>query len=430
MKAIPILAFILASCAALPTARTEADLIIHNARIVDTERESAGAPMTLVIEGGKVIYAGSKPTRLRARRTVDARGDYVLPGLWDMHVHALWSDGLWPIARDSFLAHCITGVRDMGGKLDELARARKDKGPAPELIAAGLVLDGPHPVDPDISIAVTNASEADEAVDRIVTAGADFVKVYTLLSPDAFAGIVASANERQMDLAGHVPYGVDILTAAASMKSIEHMQAETGLYCDPARKESCRAPLAAFKAHRSWQTPTLAARSVRAHNERISADDLKQWSGRFPATAIRLWSADFDRWAREDAATIARKRQDFDNERRLARLLVREEVPILAGSDSGIPMVPFGKGLARELQLLVESGATPAKALRSAIVEPAKYLRRNPSPSVSAGSEANFCIVSSNPLKDIVAASWPWLTVVRGRIGFERSPTAMIREGT
>jgi imidazolonepropionase-like amidohydrolase len=110
-------------------------------------------------------------------------------------------------------------------------------------------------------------------------------------------------------------------------------------------------------------------------------------------------------------------------------MLITEEVPMLAGSDSGIAMVPFGEGLARELQLLVENGATPAKALRSAIVESANYLRRSPAPVVTAGVAANFCIVPSNPLQDVGAASRPWLTIVRGRIGFERMPAAMAGKG-
>ena len=88
-------------------------------------------------------------------------------------------------------------------------------------------------------------------------------------------------------------------------------------------------------------------------------------------------------------------------------------------------MVPFGEGLHRELQLLVEDGASPGKALRSAILEPARYLRRTPVSSVTIGSAANFCLVKANPLRNVASAAEPWLTVVNGRIGFEQNPDSV-----
>lgn len=359
------------------------------------------------------------------RREFDGRGSFVLPGLWDMHVHALWSPGIWPVARDAFLAHCITGVRDMGGTLDELARARRDPAPAPEIVAAGLILDGPQPVDPSISIAVSNSREAEQAVKRVAEGGADFVKVYTLLPPAAFAEVVRSARKRHLDVVGHIPYGVDALAAASKMRSIEHMRAETGLYCDPAKEDSCLPLFAAFKAHRSWQTPTLVARAVRAHVGAITQNDMSRWTDQFPDRAKKIWNDQYALWSHEPPDAIARRRADFDRERKLARLLIEHQVPLLAGSDSGIPMVPFGDGLQRELQLLVEDGASPAKALRSAIVEPARYLRRIPISAVAAGSAASFCLVKTNPLRNVASAGDPWLTIINGRVGFEQKPDSV-----
>jgi hypothetical protein len=409
----------------LAAPRPNVDLVIRNVRPVDVVRETTRPASMIVVAGIRIVYAGKARSGFRGRREVDGRGSYVLPGLWDMHVHALWSRGLWPAARDAFLAHCITGVRDMGGTLDELARARRNPKPAPEIVAAGLILDGPKPVDPSISIAVSNAMEAEQAVKRVFEGGADFVKVYTLLPPAAFVGVVRSARERHLDVVGHIPYGVDALTAATQMRSIEHMRAETGLYCDPARLDSCLPLLAAFKVHRSWQTPTLAVRAVRAHFGPITQDQMSRWTRQFPDRAKSIWSDEFARWSREQPDATARRRTDFDRERKLAQLLIERQVPLLAGSDSGTPMVPFGEGLERELQLLAGVGASPGKALRSAIVEPARFLRRTPVSAVAAGSAANFCLVKANPLRDLASATRPWLTVARGRIGFERAADAV-----
>ena len=250
-----------------------------------------------------------------------------------MHVHALWSRGIWPVARDAFLAHCITGVRDMGGTLDELARARRDPAPKPEIVAAGLILDGPKPVDPTISIAVSSPREADQAVKRVAKGGADFVKVYTLLPPAAFAEVVRSARKRHLDVVGHFPYGVDALMAARQMRSIEHMRAETGLYCDPGKEDSCLPLLAAFKAHRSWQTPTLVVRAVRAHFGTVTQDDMLRWTRGFPERAKTIWNNQFAIWSHAEPDATARRRADFDRELKLAHLLIEQQVPLLAGSD-------------------------------------------------------------------------------------------------
>ena len=412
---------VLSACASPPSAVGNADLVIRDVRLIDVGRETTSAPTTVVVNHGSVVFVGDRPPKtLTAKREIVASGSYLLPGLWDMHVHALWADGLWTVASQAFMASCVTGIRDMGGKLTELERARADDSVSPELVAAGMILDGPQPVDPDISIAIGTAEEASAAVSRLHDNGADFVKLYTLLPPSVFSTVVRRAGDAGLDIVGHIPFGLDPVAAARSMRSIEHMQAETGLYCDPDQPQSCLSLMSEFKAQPSWQTPTLAARGVRAHFEPISGQQVAASTSKFPEAAKKLWDSQFAQWIEEGAENVARKRRDFERERKLAQMLIAHDVPILAGSDAGIPLVPFGQGLHQELRLFVNGGATPAQALRSAIVQPARYLRRPERSTVAVGAPADFCLLDSDPLTNIAAAGRPWLTLVKGRVGFER----------
>lgn len=398
--------------------RSEFDLVIDNVRIVDVESESVSEPVAVAVRSGSISRIGGKGS-LSARRRIDAEGRFLLPGLWDMHVHALWSPGIWPHAWAEFLANCVVGVRDMGGTMDELARARKFRGAAPRLIAAGPILDGPSPVDPTVSWAINDADDAIRAVTRL-RGKADFVKLYTLLPAEAFEPLMAAAQRMKFDVAGHVPHKVGALAAsAAGMRSIEHMQAETGLYCDPDRPATCGTLFNAFKSNGTWQTPTLVARSVRAHYFTASPRLTLQSVRNFPEEVRKFWEAAVSKSEGAPPEEVSRKRKDFDREKKLAALLIAKRVALLAGSDAGLPLVPYGMSLHDEMKLLVAAGLSPAMALRSAIVEPHKYLRRIGPIGIQTGADADFCLLDRNPLERINHASDSRLTVVGGRVTFD-----------
>ena len=398
-------------------AEPEFDLVIQNARIVDVVGERVSEPVAIAVRGGRISRIGRKDSSA-ARYKINAQGRFLLPGLWDMHVHALWTPGIWPHASAQFLSNCVVGVRDMGGTLDELARARKFRGPAPRLVAAGPILDGPDPVDPSVSWAISDAGDAIRAAARL-RGKTDFVKVYTLLPAEAFRPLMAAARRMKLDVAGHVPHEVGALAAsAAGMRSIEHMQAETGLYCDPDRPATCDALFATFNLNGTWQTPTLIARSVRAHHFAASHPSAMQSVREFPIEVRQFWEAAVKNSEGAPADEVSRKRKDFEREKKLAALLISRRVSLLAGSDAGLPLVPYGISIHRELELLVTAGLTQSQALRTAIVEPRKYLRRSGPVGIQTGADADFCLLDRNPLERIDHASASRLTVVSGRVAF------------
>ena len=158
--------------------------------------------MTVITNGDRIIAVGPwRKTHIpRKAVVVDGAGKFLIPGLWDMHVHGA-SDARAPWSHLLFLANGVVGVRDMSGP----------------------IIDGPNPVWPE-SIVVTDEAQGREVVKQQRERGADFIKVYSRLSRSAYFAIADEANKCGIPFEGHVPESVTAAEASdAGQKSIEHL---------------------------------------------------------------------------------------------------------------------------------------------------------------------------------------------------------------
>src|ERR1041385_3396139 len=166
--------------------RPQAPIVFTHATVIDVTGSTPRRDTTVVITGDRISAIGDNVSVPADAQVVDATGKFLIPGLWDMHVH-------W-YARDTFtlfIANGVTGVRQMFGNSDLLRwRDQIAKGSllGPRMVVASPIIDGPEPVWPN-SIAVRNEEEGRKAVRRVKQWGADFVKVYALLPRDAYFGI-------------------------------------------------------------------------------------------------------------------------------------------------------------------------------------------------------------------------------------------------
>ncbi|WP_396624113.1 amidohydrolase family protein [Luteitalea sp.] len=412
-------------CAGLALRADTPALLIRHATVVDVAAGVLRTDQAVLVRGDAIVAAGPDAEVASAAataRAIDARGRFVVPGLWDMHVHALWD----PVAIDTALpllvAHGVTGVRDMGGSLAVLedVRARVARGAllAPRLFAAGVILDGPQPVDPSVSIAIASADEGRAAVRRLAAARVDFLKVYTLLPAAAFAAVVDEAASAGLRVSGHVPGDVSAREAArAGMHTIEHMQAELGTFCPTsAPVADCEPLIDEFRRRGTWQTPTLAVRRARAFsNEASYVDDPRLAT--VPRALREQWLATRRaRVARLGAAGYARMRTEYAHEEALARRLHDRGVLMLAGSDAGADFSHWGSGLHDELAALVTAGLTPLQALRLATTEPATFLgRASRMGHVGAGAQADLVLLDGNPLDDVRALARVHAVIAAGQ---------------
>jgi imidazolonepropionase-like amidohydrolase len=450
----------LASPVRLATAQSKAVAISH-ATIVDVVAEQLSVDRTIVIDGNRIqaiLPAGA--TKLApGTRVIDARGKFVIPGLWDMHVHAT-GPGIDRLFLPLLVANGVTGVREMFARLAwyDSARALASRGAivAPRIVGSGHILDG-KPAVWDGSVAVANGDEARRAVDSLATAGSAFIKVYSRLTRDEFLAAGAEAKKRGLPFAGHVPTLVSVAEASnAGMKSIEHLTMFTtacsrdeerlrgevaAAVASPKRWDSatvllrtqaktltksfdetrCRALAETLKKNGTWMVPTITVLRSTAY-----LDDAKLGSDPrlvyIPAFFVKSWNPRTDfRFRVLTADDWAARKVLFDEQLRIIKLLHAAGVQFLAGTDLSNPYIYPGFSLHDELANLVQLGFTPAEALRAATINPARYFQATDSlGAVAAGQVADLVVLDANPLTDIRNTQKIFVVVANGRV-IERS---------
>src|ERR1700693_6176625 len=200
-------------------------LAITHVTIVNLNGEPPKPEMTVLIRTGKISVIGKTgQTRIPENATqFDGTGKFLMPGLWDMHVHILAPERDFPM----FIANGVLGVRNMGGVPKDVFQWRADVATGrvlgARMVACGPVVDGPHPAHPEHAISVGPADDGRHAVQSLKQMGADFVKVYDGLSRDAYFAIVQESERVGLPFAGHVPGSITQEEASnAGQRSIEH----------------------------------------------------------------------------------------------------------------------------------------------------------------------------------------------------------------
>ncbi len=420
---------------------------VTHVTVIDVEAGRSRPDMTVVVAGGRIsaVRQAARVTVPRGSQIVDGRGKFLIPGLWDMHVHmfsALPPGTQDPAARvffaPNFVARGISGVRSMFDDLGAIRELRAAVAAGtlagPEVVASGPILDGAPAYWPG-SIACANPEQGRAAVRRLKDGGVDFIKVYSLLSRETYFAIADEAQKAGLPFAGHVPNGVTAVEASdAGQRSIEHL---LGVFASCSSREAefardgakfgdsmraaaesydprkAAALFAKFAANGTWQTPTLVALRTVAYagDAEFEKDErIRQ----VPASIRQIWRGLLADMAKPDAA--ARRRQ-FERELTLVGAMHKAGVKILAGTDTPNPYVFPGSGLHDELELLVKAGLTPMDALRSATIRPAEYLgAANGMGSIAADKAADMVLLEGDPLADIANTRRIAAVVLKGKV--------------
>jgi len=210
--------------------RSSNSVLLEHVNVIDSTGSCGRPDMSVLIEGDKIrSISPSDQNKHRAGMViVDARGKFLIAGLWDMHVHSLSKsqpDRFFPL----FIANGVTGIRDMGGNIPllQVAQLKKEVSTGsrlgPEIFAAGPILEGERSFWP-FSISVKDPAEARQAVTKLVKEGADFLKVYNTLSRNSYLAIASQAKESRIPFEGHISDGLTPSEASAlGQRSIEHL---------------------------------------------------------------------------------------------------------------------------------------------------------------------------------------------------------------
>jgi imidazolonepropionase-like amidohydrolase len=404
-------------------------VVIANVDVVDVAGGRVRPGMTVTIENGRVSRVEpSSAVTARAGRRVDGTGKFLIPGLWDMHVHLLfgdWFPGAREISLPLFVANGVTGVRDMGSDFAPVDAWRKAISAGtqvgPRIVTSGPMLDGPKPRFPS-SIAIATPEDGRRAVRDLRQQGVDFIKLQSLIPRDAVFAILDEAKRAGIVVAGHVPDAVRASEASTrGQKSFEHLigifegsspaedQYLTGAK-GPGKFLATYEPRRAAKLfallakNRTWQCPTLVweGGSNLIEERDLAHDSLGKYA---PASwKTGAWKRFTDQIEHEfNVDDLATRRQFVAKELEVVGGLHRAGVPFLAGTDTppGVYVFP-GFSLHDELELFVKAGFSPAEALATATVNPAVYLgRANDLGTIEAGKLADLVLLDANPLTDI-----------------------------
>jgi imidazolonepropionase-like amidohydrolase len=333
-----------------------------------------------------------------------------------------------------FIANGITGVRDMGSKSFDSIREWRGEISAgkiigPRIIAPGPILNGGDNL-PDFQIPVKTQEKAIHLVDSLADLGVDFIKVHGGLSRDNYYAIAREATKRKLPFAGHIPIsntnvGVTGEEAAeAGQRSLEHMlgipfardtiQAFQHMY---PTEESLKHLFAVLLKNNVYVTPTLSVYQVPADYRAISGN--QQSLLKYISTIlIRFWETQTGDWPNRDTTFMAWLLKARMN---MIPSLNNAGIPLLAGTDTGFPFVLPGFGLHEELKYLVAAGLTPIEALRTATINPARFLGRQAKlGSIETGKLADLVILSKSPETDIENISSIETVILNGKL-YDRS---------
>jgi imidazolonepropionase-like amidohydrolase len=419
-------------------------LVLNNVTVVDVRTGTLQPEQTVVLERSHILLVGpSKSAKYpRNAASVNCRGLFLIPGLWDMHVHLVFGDW-FPDAKDIslplFVSNGVTGVRDMGSELDVVQGWRDEieagRLVGPRILTSGPMLDGPKPRFPS-SVAIATPEEAHRAVADLKRRGADFIKLQSLIPREAVFAIAEEAKKQEIPFEGHVPDAVRASEmSAAGMKSFEHL---IGIFegSSPAEDEflkgnktegrflatydSARAATLAstLAKNQTWQCPTLVWE--RGGNLIDVSDFSEDTRVKYvPASwKNKTWKRFTDEitqgYGTDDLAT---RKKFIEKELEVVGMLHKIGVPFLAGTDTpaGVHIFP-GYSLHEELQRFVAAGFTPLEALQTATINPARFFgMEDQAGAVEKGKFADLVLLSANPLEDIANTQKIAAVIVNGQ---------------
>ena len=421
--------------------------------VIDVATGATHQDNTVLINGNRISYAGpAADAKIPAgARVIDGRGKFLIPGLWDMHVHGfvyVFSD----FAGSLMIANGVTGARDMGYYIDTTLRWKADIAAGREIgprLVAGARIDGPVNKARFVAHVVTD-EDGVRAVDTLSrkkdgSPRADFIKTYSWVPRAAYFGIAREAKKLGVPFVGHVPYSVSVVEASdAGQRSIEHeddlmrgcssrdslLRARFGdsrsvnapdqlviireqarllrTSYDPVR---CRSVIATLARNHTWITPTLVVYQPYAHAFDSTVTH-PEWAKYVPGLVQGGWMRRMAGVTPADSMVV-RSYFSFDRTRDLRNAGVK----LLAGTDMPQAFVYPGFSLHRELELLVRSGLTPLEALRAATYNPAEFLGALDSlGTIAQGKLADLILLDADPLTDIRNTRRISFVIANGRV--------------
>ncbi|QXV65209.1 amidohydrolase family protein [Mucilaginibacter sp. 21P] len=398
--------------AASPQKAISGIIAIKGGNIIDVENGRSVPSDILLLRNGVIASMGKGTAIPKGATVIDATGKTIMPGLWDMHAHFEQTE--WGPA---YLAAGVTTVRDCGNELGFIDAIRNaidaGKGIGPKILMAGII-DGKGPMSLGIIQADTK-EEAVKAVDTYKAKGFDQIKIYSSIKPAILKVICDEAHKQGFTVTGHIPNGMTLKGGVDSgMNMVNHIQYVYSLmkrnkdrsinFDDSVSKGNIKF----IKDHKTVIDPTIGVYDLALRDVK---GDITKMEPAFYTLPLPLQTQFAN--TGEDSATHAMLMPMLNSMKVLVKKLYDDGVPVVAGTDMGFP----GFSVARELELYVEGGLTPAQALKTATLIPAQVMGlEQKTGSISTGKNADILIIDGNPLNNISAVRNVKVVIKGGKV--------------
>jgi imidazolonepropionase-like amidohydrolase len=412
---------------------SSSQLAFTQVTVIDLTDGSSRPDMTVVIEGNRIVAVGKRGTvRVpRGAQVIDARGKFLIPGLWDMHVHSL-TDNRYEYTFPLLIANGVTGVREMGSNLspEKVNQVRQDVlegrllGPRFGALTYK-ILDGLG-TQTYTATAVTTPEEGRQFVRTYKQLGADFIKPYNLLSREVYLAIIDEAKRLKIPVEGHVPFSMtaeevsdlgqltiehnfDVLISTSSDEDALRRVTRANPGRWPAieakaagtfDEQKAKDLFARFVRHRTWSCPTMIVyrQIIHLDDESFFLNDSQMKY--IPRSQRERWHQTFEQIRQVNLNAENKKRWEMRS--RIVGMMHRAGVRLIAGTDSGAIYVIPGFSIHDELQLMVDAGLSTLTVLQAATINPAKFLGKEKElGTIEKGRLADFVLLEANPLKNI-----------------------------
>jgi Amidohydrolase family len=432
----------------------KAQFILEHINIINTLDGTIAKDQTIRIENGLIKSISRQSVNNPKYKVYDCSGKFIIPGLWDMHIHDADDSSTRYEYIPLFLANGVTGVRDMWGseqmlKLRDEIKAGKFAGP--RMIVGSPIVDGAKPFFRN-SLSAKTPEQGRHFVDSLKEAGYDFIKIYSLLREPVYLAIADECKKKSIPLEGHLPIEIGFEEAVdAGQRSFEHnfninrylsrreksslqwahdyldtahvvQASEFMVHTEPTgiSEKDFYLPddmLAKMQSNRVAIVPTLTLIQGRGLS---TTQMVRQTQG------LNYLTQDFiDYWKHQEPIFPPEFLKYFGA---AAKFLMDKNVLILAGTDVNNPFCVPGFGLQQELINLHEAGLTNLQVIQTATINPARFLyMENVLGTVTEGKFADLLILDENPLNDISNTQKIFAVIVNGKYISHSDITEMLK---
>ncbi len=434
---IPLLLLLfIASCTFIQL--SDDSILIKDVHIIDLENGIIDEPQSILIENGeisRIFRAGA--IAYAANYEIEGKGGYIIPGLWDMHVHLRGGNALTSENErllQLYILNGVTTVREAGGDIsNEVIEWRKSTQDntiiRPRIYTSGPKIDGKKATWAG-SLEVETAEELHAAIDSLKNLGVDFIKLYdSTLSEQLYLEAIRVAKQNNMKITGHMPLTVMLDDAIeAGISGVEHLyyvmkgasskeeeitekirRGELGFWSaieqlyETFDEERAQKVFQKLAEHNVAVTPTLHIMDVLNNLHRI--DHTKDAELEIIGPGIQ------ETYAGRLKSAIRKTEQQHEFDYRLYELfksmlkpMKNAGVQLLAGSDSGAfnSFVYPGSSLHAELAEMVSAGLTPLEALQSSVTAGSNFFEvQDYNGKIKEGFKADLVLLKDNPLENI-----------------------------